>query len=68
MPEDEGDRKPSATESDDEELTMVVARDLLGDIVTKARLMGARTVLTRNGKRVAAIVPLADYNRLIGAA
>lgn len=57
----------AAAEETQDEVTMVVARDLLGELVNKAKLMGTRTVLSRNGKRVAAIVPIADYERLTAA-
>ena len=60
----QGDAPESAPK---DEVTMVVARDLLGELVNKARLLGTRTVLSRNGKRVAAIVPMGDYERLAGA-
>lgn len=59
---DQADAEP---EKADDTVTMVTARDLLGDLVNRARLMGARTVLTRNGKEVAAIIPIADYRRLV---
>jgi prevent-host-death family protein len=68
MRQRKGERKqhpsPQQPAPTSDEVTMVVARDLLGDIVSRARLMGTRTILSRNGKRVAAIVPIADYERL----
>lgn len=51
--------------SADEVVTAVEARDLFGDLLSKARLMNARTVITKNGKPVAAIVPIRDYERLV---
>lgn len=68
MPQLKGARKktsPAVTPADaTDEVTMVRARDVLGDLVNRARLVGTRTVLSRNGKRVAAIVPIADFDRL----
>lgn len=49
------------------EVTSTVARDLFGDIIAKARLLEQRTVITRNGKAVAAIIPIVDYERLTAA-
>jgi prevent-host-death family protein len=50
-----------------DEVTMVAARDFLGDLVDKARLLGTRTILSKNGKRAAAIVSMEDYERLTAA-
>lgn len=44
------------------------ARDELGSIVNRAALEGERTVLTRHGLPAAAVVSIADLERLEGAA
>jgi prevent-host-death family protein len=71
MPQHDSERKhedaATAPSEADNQVTMVVARDLLGDLVNRARLMGTRTILSRNGKPVAAIVPIADYEKLTAA-
>lgn len=44
------------------------ARDELGSIVNRAALEGERTVLTRHGLPAAAVVSIADLEKLEGAA
>lgn len=44
------------------------ARDELGAIVNRAALEGERTVLTRHGLPAAAVVSIADLEKLEGAA
>ncbi|TQE43300.1 MULTISPECIES: type II toxin-antitoxin system prevent-host-death family antitoxin [Corynebacterium] len=39
-------------------------RDELGVTIDESRFTGKRTIVTRNGKRVAAIVPVSDLERL----
>ncbi|WP_422865783.1 type II toxin-antitoxin system prevent-host-death family antitoxin [Corynebacterium phoceense] len=38
-------------------------RDELGVTIDESRFTGKRTIVTRNGKRVAAIVPVNDLER-----
>ncbi|HJG42749.1 type II toxin-antitoxin system prevent-host-death family antitoxin [Corynebacterium phoceense] len=39
-------------------------RDEVGVIIDESRFTGKRTIVTRNGKRLAAIVPVSDLERL----
>lgn len=49
---------------DEGELGITDARDRLADIVNEAQYTGSVTYITRRGRRVAAIVPAADAERL----
>lgn len=50
--------------SGDGELGITDARDRLADIVNEAAYTGSVTYITRRGRRVAAIVPAVDAERL----
>lgn len=45
-------------------LPLTEARDILGGIVNRVALRGERVTITKNGKDVAVIVPLADVELL----
>jgi prevent-host-death family protein len=47
-----------------EEASIETARKALGEIIDKARLAGANTVLTRQGKPAAVVVPLEWFERV----
>jgi prevent-host-death family protein len=49
------------------ELSISVARDRLGEIVSKAEHAQERTVLTRYGKAVAAVISIEDLQELEAA-
>ena len=50
------------------EVTMKAAREQLSDLLNRAHFGGERTVVTRRGRPFAALVPLADLERLAGVA
>ncbi len=58
MTETEGERKQPV------EVGADAARDTLTDLMDRAAIAGERFVLTRNGKRRAALVPVEDLDRL----
>ena len=45
-------------------LPLSKARDLLGSLVNRVSLRGERVVINRNGKNIAAIVPMEDLELL----
>jgi prevent-host-death family protein len=59
-------KEPSPTSSA-AEMTIVRARDVLGEVVDEALYAGKRTIITRRGRPSAAVVSMADYNRLKSA-
>ena len=58
----------SAPTSETAEMTIVRARDVLGEVVDEALYTGKRTIITRRGRPSAAVVSMADYNRLTAVA
>lgn len=53
-------KKPEALEA----VAIDVARDTLGDLVIRAGVARERIVITRHGKQTAALVSIADLERL----
>ncbi|HEX2289428.1 MAG TPA: type II toxin-antitoxin system Phd/YefM family antitoxin, partial [Pseudonocardiaceae bacterium] len=49
------------------ELPISAARDHLGDVVAKAEHAHERTILTRHGRAVAAVIPIDDLRALEAA-
>ena len=47
------------------EVAIRAARRRFADLVNRVSYRGERTVLTRNGKRLAAVVPLRDLRKLL---
>ncbi len=53
-----------AERKNEQEVGADTARDTLTDLMDRAALRGERTVVTRNGKPRAAIVPISDLDIL----
>lgn len=67
MPELETERKDGS----DEALPTIGATEAantLGDLISRAQYAGERTVITKHGKAVAALIPYADLEKLPPAA
>lgn len=61
-------QQDEAPSSDTKEMTIVRARDVLGEVVDEALYAGKRTIITRRGRPSAAVVSMADYDRLTAVA
>jgi prevent-host-death family protein len=61
------DAKP---DNDEEPIEVAVAVSLakgqISDLVSKAEYLGQRTIITRHGKTIAAIIPMSDLYTLTG--
>lgn len=65
MAEQNADRKAGTAFDGLEHFSIESARPVLGDLVHRAGVLDERTVITRNGRPSAAVVSIADLERLL---
>lgn len=61
------DDKDEVKSPDAEEVPLVRARDILGDLVDRALFDGRATLITRRGRAAAALIPISEYEKLTAA-